>query len=263
MNRLEISLFGSCQLRQENCIPLRFRTNKSLALFVYLICETDRVHYRENLADLLWPELSAGPSRACLRQSLHRIRTTLAPIQPPILCLRTSLNAIQLTCTGDLWLDTVEFDRIGSLCEQHSCGAIFCDDCVNRLRRMVDLYRGDFLAGFSLPDAPRFDWWLFTKRNFYLDQIMEVLTRLAEFYECCQDFPQAMKFCQKQIELDAAREPAHLHYMRLLAITGQRSKALHHYDLCCRILQQDLGIEPSAELKDLYQRIHDDEISDD
>lgn len=261
MKRFDICLFGSCLFKQEDNIPLRFQTNKSLALFVYLICESNQAHYRDSLADLFWPEYSEVASRACLRQSLHRIRKTLATIQPPPLSLLTSLNTIQLTGAGDLWLDTAEFENLNVLCEDHACGSqILCADCVDRMRRMVDLYQGDFLAGFSLPDAPRFDWWLFSKRNSYLDQILFVLTRLAEYSEGCADYTQAMRYCQKQIELDAAREPAHLRYMRLLAITGQRSKALHHYEICCQILQQDLGIEPSVELKNLYQQIHDGKL---
>ena len=43
--------------------------------------------------------------------------------------------------------------------------------------------------------------------------------------------------------------------MRLLATTGQRHAALSQYELCRRVLMEELGIEPEGETAALYEMI--------
>ncbi|WP_410967542.1 AfsR/SARP family transcriptional regulator, partial [Salmonella sp. SAL4456] len=43
--------------------------------------------------------------------------------------------------------------------------------------------------------------------------------------------------------------------MSLLAIEGQRAAALAQYETCCRVLQEELDVEPSEETKALYEQI--------
>ena len=55
--------------------------------------------------------------------------------------------------------------------------------------------------------------------------------------------------------LEPWREEAHQQMMRLLARSGQRSAALAQYEICCRILAHELGVEPARETQALYNRI--------
>ena len=50
-------------------------------------------------------------------------------------------------------------------------------------------------------------------------------------------------------------EPAHCHLMQLYAGTNQHAAALRQYAECARILDEELGVPPSAETVQLYQAI--------
>ena len=46
---------------------------------------------------------------------------------------------------------------------------------------------------------------------------------------------------------------AHRQLMLLLAASGQRSAALAQYETCRRLLAEELGVEPSAEIRETYE----------
>ncbi|MGE5139486.1 MAG: ATP-binding protein, partial [Rudaea sp.] len=78
---------------------------------------------------------------------------------------------------------------------------------------------------------------------------------LANYCELQGDFQGARRWAARQLEIDAWREEAHRQIMRVLAAQGDRSGALVQYENCRRILARDLGIEPSAETRTLYDQI--------
>jgi DNA-binding SARP family transcriptional activator len=51
------------------------------------------------------------------------------------------------------------------------------------MARAVNLVRGPWLDGFSLPDCPAFDEWLFFQRERLQLQITAALEQLADFRE--------------------------------------------------------------------------------
>lgn len=73
--RFRLKLFGVPELSQEGAGVLRFRTRKQLALLVYLHFEARRRFVpRDELVDLLWPEVSVDKGRHSLSQALGSIR---------------------------------------------------------------------------------------------------------------------------------------------------------------------------------------------
>src|SRR5690606_12515409 len=62
------------------------------------------------------------------------------------------------------------------------------------------------------------------------------------------------------LQLEPFREEAHRLLMRLLAESGQRSAALAQYEVCVRILDEELGVEPDDETVALYEQIAAGEI---
>ena len=55
------------------------------------------------------------------------------------------------------------------------------------------------------------------------------------------------------LALDATQEVAHRALMRLYAQRGRRVAALRQYQTCVAVLQRELGTEPEAETRQLYQ----------
>jgi DNA-binding SARP family transcriptional activator len=254
--RLSIALLGSYRVTLDG-VPLNtFATDKVRALLAYLVVESERAHRREELAALLWPDSPRAAAHTSLRQALYRLRGALGDQQAALPHLLLSAKEVQLNPASDHWLDVVEFEaHIVASRAHHPHALTLCPDCVARLAAAVKLYRGDFLAGFTLPGCEQFDWWQLSIREASHHQALDALTMLAIHCESRGEYDQLIQHARRKIDLEPWSESAHRRYMRALASGGQRAQALRHYQLCCRKLAQEMGVGPSAETQELYEQI--------
>jgi DNA-binding SARP family transcriptional activator len=257
MARLEVHLLGGFQATRGGRDVTSFESDKARALLAYLSIEASRPHRRESLAVLLWPDRSKVTAHHCLRQTLYRVRRVLSEEESASLLVATP-HDIQFKATPDYWLDVAEFSALLSACREHHHGRLVCCDlCRPRLRQAVELYRGDFLAGFSLSDSEDFEEWALLKQEGLHLLALEALQALVRDAEQRGEYDRAAYYAWRQIELEPWREESHRQRMRVLALSGERSEALHQYEQCQRILADELGVEPSAETTSLYEAIRD------
>lgn len=245
MAQLEIRLLGSPQIARDGSPAPNFISNKVPALLAYLAV-TRRAHTRDKLAALLWGEMSDADAKNNLRQALTNLRKFVDDE------LTVTRDAIELT--GDCFLDSTQFDsavRYASSLDPEPASAIL----TNSLR----LYRGDFLEGFHVRDAPDFEDWMLTERARLRELALQALHRLAEIEMSRADYPAALEATSRLLAFDPWREEAHRQRMSALARVGQRSAALAQYQSCRRVLEKELGVEPAAETTALYEQIRDAE----
>lgn len=256
MSRLAIALLGPYRVTLDGLPVTTLATDKIRVLLAFLAVESDRAQRRESLASLLWPGDSSMAARTSLRQGLYRLRCALGDrqVSPPHLLI--TAKEAQLNPVGDHWLDVSEFEeKISACCAHHPNGLSLCPDCVARLETAVALYRGEFLSGFLLRDSFSFDWWQMTTREDYHRQALQALVWLTDHYERRGDYALVGKYARRKIELDPCRESAHRRLMRVLALSGERVQAVKQYDLCSRILAQEIGAAPSAVTTQLCEQI--------
>jgi DNA-binding SARP family transcriptional activator len=86
---------------------------------------------------------------------------------------------------------------------------------------------------------------------------LDALHTLAVYYEKQGIYDRAQRYASRQLALQPWREEAHRQLMRALALAGDRSAALAHYKTCCRLLADELSVEPAPETTALYERIRD------
>ena len=79
--------------------------------------------------------------------------------------------------------------------------------------------------------------------------------RLIAHFEARGEHDAAQAYARKQVALEPWNEEAHRTLMRALAMHGQRNAALHQFQTCCRILREELGVEPSEETVFLFEAI--------
>ncbi len=104
----------------------------------------------------------------------------------------------------------------------HGTGQV-CSVFLGLLTEAVDLYRGDFLAGFSLKDSVNFDDWQLAQTQSLSSDMDIALRRLILCREEKRDWEQAIGCAQRWLELDRMNETAHRHLMDLYARLGQRT----------------------------------------
>lgn len=251
---LSLSFLGSFQVTLENQ-PAKFATDRARALLAYLAVEADRPHRREALAYLLWPDHPESRARQNLSQALARARRAIHDrrASPPF--LRITAKTLQFdAATAEL--DLARFQALLAVCAGHPHQRLeSCPDCVQRLEKAAELYRGEFLVGLSLADSQPFEEWMLFRREQCHRQALDVLHTLAVASADQGAYEQAQRYAERQLSLEPWREEAHQQLIWALAQGGQRSAALSQYHNCCRILADELGAEVSAETTALYEQI--------
>jgi DNA-binding SARP family transcriptional activator len=239
---LILRLLGECKICGGHK-PIHPETNKTAALLVYLALEPGP-HHRHQLADLLWGNLPEDKALRALRRALWNMRRFLCD-PAPVATLQISSSTVTWNPHASCWIDVQAF--------QH---------CIETgaLAEAVALYAGDLLDSFYVNDAPAFEEWLLSAREHLRSEIIFALQRLSQQKTAQCDYAAALTHAQRILQLEEWREEAHREVMRLLALSGQRSAALMQYEKCRCILTRELGVQPAAETRQLYEQIaRDDE----
>jgi predicted ATPase/DNA-binding SARP family transcriptional activator len=256
MARLDVSLLGPFQVTRDATPLSGFAYDKVRALLAYLVVEADRPWRRETLASLFWPDQDDRSARHSLSQALFSLRKAIDDRDADSPLLLVTSDTVQLNSDAALSSDLRVFTALLDACDRHPHrDAIRCRACARRIEQAVDLYRGDLLEGFTLPDSVVFDEWLLVRREQARERVLVALGRLTEFFEGRGASEQAARCARRLIALDPWREDAIRQLMRQLAWTGQRAGAVEQFERFQQRLREDLGVEPEQETLDLLARI--------
>ena len=256
MAHLSLSLLGSFQATLAGEPITSFESNKVRALLAYLAVEQDRPHRRESLAGLLWSDWPDRAARGNLRHALANLRKAIGDhtAAPPFLLI--TRETIQFNTASDHWLDVAVF---GALVGVNPTGPADrpAPSAARQFREAMTLYHGSFLEGFSLKDSVAFEDWSLLTRERLQRQVLTALDWLAAYHERRGEYERACDYVRRQVELEPWHEEAHQQLMCLLALGGRRSAALAQYEICHRLLVDELGVEPAEETTRLYEQIRD------
>jgi DNA-binding SARP family transcriptional activator/predicted ATPase len=234
MKPLRLLLLGPPRLERDDQI-LEVDTRKATALLAYLALSGERPS-RDFLAAFLWPEFDDSRAKAALRRTLSALKTAVGAQT-----IFANREAIGLEAEA-AWCDVTAFQQ-----------ALQQGD----LAAAVELYRDDFLAGFSLRDSLPFDDWQLQQQESLRRDLTQALAQLAQTTRGETAVAHARRWCQ----MDPLREEAHRTLMRLLAENGRSADALLQYRDCVRILDEELGVPPLPETTDLYHAIQNDRVT--
>ena len=249
MSKLKLFLLGSPRVELDG-ERLEIRSRKVLALLIYLFCTGER-QPRDKLATLFWPESTQTRARAALRRRLSELNRT--PVGP---WLKTERESVGLDAKAEWWLDIDQFRQALAACGQHGHPTDeVCVRCLDPLAAAIDLYRADFLSGFTLPDCPEFDEWQFFQTEALRQEMTPALQHLIHLHRVEGNPEAALPYARRWLALDLLQEPAHQVLMWLYAQTGQQAAALRQYERCVQALKDELGLPPSVETTTLYERI--------
>ena len=214
---------------------------KSLALLCYLAVTGGR-HSREKLAGLLWGDSPEARAKASLRKSLSDLRKLFGE------AVSITRRTVAFNRNGTYWLDV---EVLESALAKDDAGP----ETLHALGEAVDLYRGEFLAGFSVRQAAAFEEWVLGQREHLRQLVLQALHRLSVAHTDRGEVEAAIEYTNRLLALEPWQEEAHRQLMTLLARSGQQNAALAQYEACRRILAEELGVEPLPETQALYHRL--------
>lgn len=244
MAKLHIRLLGEFTLMHGAEPVAGINTPRLHALLAYLVLHADAAQLRQQLAFIFWPDSTEAQARNNLRQTLHALRHAL-PDAASFLLAET--NTLRWRPDGPFTLDVIEFERALARAQE---SARQDDEDARRtaLERALDLYRGDLL-----PTC--YDDWIGPERDRLRLRVAQALDEMIHLVDRQRDYTSATSYARRLVRHDPLNEAAYRDLMRLLALKGDRTGALRAYHLCATTLQRELGVDPSPETHDAYERL--------
>ncbi|MEZ4864298.1 MAG: BTAD domain-containing putative transcriptional regulator [Caldilineaceae bacterium] len=244
MATLTLRLLGDIQITHGGEPINDFVTRKAQALLLYL-ATTQMPQSRDRVASLLWPEMAVQQARNNLRRILPNLRKLMGDH------LTIDYQAVTFNRNAPYVLDIEVFT---STPPASSNGDLTTMDLA-LLEEKAKLYRGEFLEGFHIGDSPEFEEWMLLEREYFHQQAIRILTILADRYLQAGKTEAGLATTNHLLELEPWSEATHRLQMLLLAQGGQRTAALTQYEMFRKVLADEFGVEPSAEMTTHYTRI--------
>lgn len=240
---LHIQLFGGLEIHIDGAPATAFISNKAPALVAYLAV-TRRPQQRDTLAALFWGEMNDADAKNNLRQALTSLRKLLD------LHLEITRDTVALRTDVALSSDVADFEAALRAARRTDDA-----DRSTHLQIAVDAYRGDFLEGVLVRDAPEFEEWALAQRTRYRELALQAFHQLTECNLIQADYSAAIDTATHLLALDPWREEGHRQLMLALARTGQYAAAMTQYRRCCTVMRETFAADPTDETTALYERI--------
>jgi predicted ATPase/DNA-binding SARP family transcriptional activator len=248
-NSLRISTLGGLSITLGNKPFTQFVSRKAEALLVYLACQPNE-HLREVLAVFFWGDLAQDQAMSNFRVALSNLNKHFEPY------LLINRHTVQMSLEGGCQVDINEIRNELSTVERYlTRGEVIPQPVSQRFGEALDLYRGDFLAGFHVRDCKSFEDWKLLEQEHIQTRVSEVLHPLVRYYLDQRQYASGIRYAQRLVSIDPLSEQAHLQLMQMFLQSEQRNQALAQYETYRSILKTELGVEPSESIKDLYLEI--------
>ena len=198
-------------------------------LFAYLASAEGPVA-EEDVLERFWPDRA----RHSLATGLSNVRKVFKPYYDNVLSREGKW--IGLSDEARVWHDLAEVRK-----------ALQGPGDQATLRRLADLYQAPYLEDCYM------DWAVDLRRSLEV-RVVDALQQLAEGALARGDLAEALSDAQRAVRLEPLSQKGTALVMRIFLGLGKPEQAVRTYEGCLRTLRLDLGIEPSLELFELYQR---------
>jgi DNA-binding SARP family transcriptional activator len=205
-------------------------------------CPRHTLH-REQLLDILWPDVEVESAINSLGKALYAARRALEPELLPressaYLRLMDSMVALE---TQHVWIDADHFQLLAE----------------SALRQAdVTAYEAALAAyGGELLPEDRYEDWCAERRDYLADLHIRLLLGLAEALEARGAHSASAARLREVLQHDATREDVHRRLMVLYASLGTRDQAVRQFHICEEALRRELELAPEAATLALYKDI--------
>ncbi len=210
----------------------QWKSPKVRLMLAFLAAQQGRPVSEDLLTEVFWPEEPRGKRN--LSATLSHLRSNLRPPGWPgeLNYVVRASQGVQLNPELPRWHDYDELERAAA-------GAREPEAC----RRVVDLYRGPYLEGQYA------DWVLLRRTR--VERL--VLTALETLLSQEADPASVLELAERTLELDPYHQEAWLKLLNAYLALKRPAEAVRRFEGCRKLLQRDLGLEPSIELLRAYE----------
>lgn len=220
------------------------KAKKIWNLLAYIVMHKNRLLLQSDLIDTIWSVDENNNPKSSLKTAMYRIRAMLSELAVDNEeFIISSRGAYSWNTEIECKVDSIEFERI---CLESEKKELNDEKRIALLRKAIDMYEGDFLKRFAS------DLWVIPLithfHSLYVDKIKVLLMLLEKE----KRFDEMEKYALNAIRIESYDEKIHCYLIKAFTKQGNNTAAIAHYNKATKILLANLGVQPSAELRNLY-----------
>ena len=239
---LRVHLLGQFMVcaGESTLVDRSWNRSKAKALLKILALQRERSLHREQVLELLWPDMDSAAAANNLYKNLHYLRSKFSEYGIEGTVVGAAGDAIVLS--PEIRLDVEEFRRQAAEARSEKTNT-------GLFERAIACYGGGLL-----PEDLYEDWTEPDRENLHALYI-QILMDLGQLYESVGNLEMAVDRLQQLLHVDPVNEEAHRLLMRMYAQLGSRHRALLQYQTCRQNLKDTLGVDPEDLTESLYRDI--------
>lgn len=234
MPKYRLTLLGGFRLEDGDGREISVKSRKTQGVLSVLALSGPSPVARERIAAMIWGDLAEERARHSLRQLLSTLRRDAGIVEAN----GETLSIDPLVCSTD----AAEFLRLAASADPKA------------LENAATRFAGPLLDGLSSKDEA-FEEWLRAERARFSKIAADVMSRLAAHFAAQSDHEGAERVVRRLLQCDPLNEEAYRVLMRSLDAQGRRSEALSQYQACRELFLKQLGVEPDAATRALYEAL--------
>jgi len=244
---LRVELLGGFRVERIGAArPVVWQRRSAKTLTKILAAHPRHSLHREEILEVLWPDVPAKPALNRFGQALHAARRAFEPELRPregsaYLRLKDSMLSLEtehVAIDADLFQQLAESALAGGNETAHESA--------------LAAYGGELLP------EDRYDEWCAERRAFLAELRIRLLVELADALRERGAQAAAADRLSSVLRQDPTREDVHRRLMVLYAEMGSRDKAVTQFQTCREVLQRELGLLPAEPTRALYEKILSD-----
>ncbi len=235
---VEITCLGEFSVSNSNG-EIKWRTEKTMELFAYLVHNRGRLVTKEIIIEDLWPETDIDKAIHQIHNGIYYIRKTLEKLS----ISNEQINISQMYClrVKDIKLDV---DALYKCIDE-----LKTNMTLENLEKLDSIYTGEYFKGM--------DWaWADIERAKLQRIYNEYILKLSQMYIERNDLIKAEDCLYKAYKNDPYDEIIMEMMMRVYKHSGNKSKAAKCLKEYIALLKNELGVNPSNKIIEMYKLIH-------
>lgn len=248
--KIEVAMLGefSITVNGVQLTNLKGRTKRVWMLIEYLIANRHKDISLDELVDVLWEEDECGDPLNALKNLIYRARSILR----------------EIAHTGNA--EFIKFERNTYAWNNEFDCVIDSEQLVEYRRRAVDrtrpdeerielfekaiaLYKGEFLPKSS------YSSWVISTAAYYSTLYSECVMKVCSLLIDHQRFDEVIQICESALTYTPLEEPVHKMLLYAFISTGQRNRALDHYNHVIDLFYRELGVDITDSMRPLYKQL--------
>ncbi len=228
--RIEASILGPMNVKIGGRPIQEWRMSKTRDLLAYFLLRGDRPATKDQVIEAIWGDGEPRAAQSIFHTGLYYLRRALAA------CGDQAIGFAGGVYRLDRSVVETDLDRFEHLAGQGGEAA---------WREAASLYRGDLLEGLDYP-------WCEGPRERARRTFLDVLRSLADHLVAAGRAGDAVDPLQLLVQTNPLDEDGHVRLIEIYASLGRRGTAIQQYLTLSRLLDEQLGVAPSARARDTY-----------